>query len=728
MIKLGRARAKKRLILDMGSSAIRLCELTQTKAGYQLTRYHHREVLIDPLLDEDAKKKLRADALKALLKEAKIRTRRTISAVPGRSVFTRTRTLPPVPEHKLTQIVRYEIQQQIPFALDQIALDYQILSRTDAGGYDVMMAAIKVDVVDKHIDVLREAKCNINAVDVCPIAAYNWLKHAGEFGAQGDCVALLDLGASTTDIVIERGNQFRFTRPLNLAGNDITSAIRDAFGLSFADAEKLKRERGFAPTGNPERDGKIGEVIGAVLSRLVTEITRSFAYFRSLPGGGTIDRIIVTGGGACLRGIVPYLQRLFGVEVRIAQPIAGLAIAPAAQQVNEHPEQSSVVLGMALRGLQEISIEINLIPPEILGAARRREQLLYWVLTFVTLGFIAASIIPARETKDRMIRNQIDTLRQYIRQYDPVVAEDPLRPSVFVTQLDDANDKVAFRQGQLRKLNQAYEQCGFYLKDLKLLNDLRPEGGKIWFSSVETSVITLGRPGQEGRAAAGPPAASDTPGGFGGFGRRGGGPTAGRFGSSAQSGVYSTGFTSIYPSYRSAAAERPRGGPPMARGQETNPGAADPLKPNGYRIYGYAKDPDSLILFLKQLKDAPRFQKGVHWNDANFEQVYMTAMDNAKVPQRGAGPASAGGMGIAAPRAGTEPMAYAGQTWDTVVFFQVDVQFGDSPGPAPGAAPGAGGMPSMFGPVPGLPGAPPAPGAEGPQRGLRRSRMFGARQ
>ena len=117
-----------------------------------------------------------------------------------------------MPEYKVTQIVRYEIQQQIPFALDQIALDYQVLDRTEAGGYEVMMAAIKVDVVEKHLEILRETKCRIDTVDVGPLAAYNWLKHTGEFGEQGDCVALLDLGASTTNIVIERDNRFRFTR------------------------------------------------------------------------------------------------------------------------------------------------------------------------------------------------------------------------------------------------------------------------------------------------------------------------------------------------------------------------------------------------------------------------------------------------------------------------------------------------------------------------------------
>ena len=329
---------KKRLVLDIGASAIRLAELAPTKTGHQLVKYYQREFNSDPALDESERKAIREKALADLLKESKVRTRKAIFGVPGQSVFTRSRALPPVPEYKVSQIVRYEIQQQIPFSLDQIAMDYQILGRTEAGGYEVMMAAIKVDVVDKLVEVLQSSRRNIDVADVNPLAAYNWLKHTGEFGDSGECVALIDMGAATTDIVIEREGQFRFTRPLNIGGNDITLAIGSAFKQNFTDAERIKRERGFAPSGDPQADGQGGEVVGNVLQRMVSEIVRSFAYFRSLPGGGQVNRVILCGGGACLRNIIPYMQRQLGLEVRIAQPLAGLAVAPGGQQVSDQPE------------------------------------------------------------------------------------------------------------------------------------------------------------------------------------------------------------------------------------------------------------------------------------------------------------------------------------------------------------------------------------------------------
>jgi len=483
---------KKRLVVDIGTSAIRLAELGQTKSGYQLLRYMQRDFNSDPSLEEAERKQIRRDALQSLLKESKIRTRKTIFAVPGQSVFTRTRTLPPVPEYKVNQIVKYEIQQQIPFALDQIAMSYQVLNRTEAGGYEVMMAAIKVDVVDKHLELLEAAKRSVDTVDVAPVAAYNWLKQTGEFGTQGECVALIDIGASTTDIVIERDNQFRFTRPLAVGGNDVTQAIASAFNMSFVDAERLKREKGFAPTGDAQRDGKGGEVIGAALQRLVAEIMRSFAYFRSLPGGGPVNRVILCGGGASMRNMVPFMQQQIGVEVRKTQPVSGMAVAPGAQQISEHPEQACVVLGMALRCWQPVTIEANLIPPRILARARQREQVFYWTLSLATLALIMASIIPVSANENRVVQERIDVLTRAIGMYDPELPRQ-IQPgsrvpeSSYKREFNQVRSAVQSLKQNVDVLDEARVNRRFWLPEMLILNETRPTEGGIWFSAIETT-------------------------------------------------------------------------------------------------------------------------------------------------------------------------------------------------------------------------------------------------
>ncbi len=498
---------KKRLVVDIGSSAVRVCELQKTKTGYEITRFAQREYNSDPSLEELQRKELRTNALQEALKAVKVKKGKVVLGVPGQSVFTRCRALPPVPEYKVSQIVRYEIQQQIPFGLDQIAMDYQILSRTEQGGYDVMMAAIKVDVVEKHLEPLIPLKCSVAGVDVLPLASYNWIKQQREFGDQGECIALIKMGASTTDIVIERGNQFRFTRPLNLGGNDITRVLAETFNMDFVSAERIKRERAFAPTGDPQKDGVGGEAIGRILERLSGEIQRSFSYFRSQPGGGQVNRVLITGGGARLKNLVPYLRKRLDMDVRIAQTLNGIQIAPGAQDIKDCPEQVSDLLGMALRICGEVTINVDLIPPRILEGARRREQMWYWAGSLVALVLIFASMVPAASKDNQAVKARIEELKTAIKAYDPELGQlirpgAPLPESSLRPQLEAKKKQVQTLEGQVSALDRARMMRRFWLDELMLVNDARPVLGKMWFSSIESAAIADaqqgGQPGQPG--------------------------------------------------------------------------------------------------------------------------------------------------------------------------------------------------------------------------------------
>ncbi len=662
---------KKRLVLDIGASAIRLAELAQTKTGHQLVKYYQREYNSDPALDEAERKAIREKALADLLKEAKVRTRKTIFGVPGQSVFTRSRALPPVPEYKVSQIVRYEIQQQIPFSLDQIAMDYQILGRTEAGGYEVMMAAIKVDVVDKLVEVLHSSKRNIDIADVNPLAAYNWLKHTGEFGESGECVALIDIGAATTDIVIEREGQFRFTRPLNIGGNDITLAIGSAFNQNFTDAERVKRERGFAPTGDPATDGQGGEVIGNVLQRLVSEVMRSFAYFRSLPGGGQVNRVILCGGGACLRNIVPYMQRQLGLEVRIAQPLAGLAVAPDGQAVSDQPEQACVALGMALRCQQKVAIEINLIPPRVLEATRRREAAFYWGLSIVSLALTMACIIPQKAKEDERVQAEVARVKTQISKYDPELVLKIQPGSTTVPQSDKlarfraVKAEIDQRKAKVKDYDDEKLFRKFWLEEFAFVNDARPE--KMWFSAVETSSIgdpAVIAPRRSVRSIDEDDEDAGLFGGLGKLGRLGGGTPASAIQRAGGPGaleeaILSTGFPALSGpvggtiGYRSSGGGFGGGGFGGGRrdrddeedegfgGRSSRSGPAAGLqefsRPNGVRITGFAKSGDVIQRFVETLKEQERTQangeplkaKKVHFSEASVLRVDRSTLNDA---------------------------------------------------------------------------------------------------
>lgn len=706
----------KRLVLDIGASAIRLAELSQTKTGHQLVKYYQREFNSDPALDEEERKAIKQKALAELLKETKVRTRKTIFGVPGQSVFTRSRTLPPVPEYKVSQIVRYEIQQQIPFSLDQIAMDYQILGRTEAGGYDVMMAAIKVDVVDKLIEILTPSRRVIDVADVNPLAAYNWLKHTGEFGNSGECVALIDMGAATTDIVIEREGQFRFTRPLNLGGNDVTLAIAAAFGMSFTDAERLKRQRGFAPTGDPNTDGQGGEVIGNVLQRMVSEIMRSFAYFRSLPGGGQVNRVVLCGGGACLRNIIPFMQRQLGLEVRIAQPLAGLAVAPGGQQVSEAPEQSCVALGMALRCQQTVALEINLIPPRVLEAARRREAALYWGLSMATLALTMACIIPQKAKENKKVLEEIGKVKTKIQRYDPEVVlritDATVPASSKLKEFKAVQSQVTGLEAQVKSLEDERNYRNFWLEEMSLVNDSRPEKLKVWFSAIETTTIT-------DAAAAAATTATGGRGGMeraGGFGRLGGAaplggaatPGAENEPTLAQVKVLSSGFPGVSMQNPTGLAGGGGGfasadeedededrGPGGRRGGRGGMGGGATAKeferPNGVRVLGFAESSEAIQSFVENLKAAERTLankdtlkvKAVHFSEASVlklpQEVLYQAWTSAN---QGARPGTAAG-----PVAGPAVYSFEINIEFDSLFYQAKPQVAAAPA-APGGVAG----------------------------------------
>lgn len=657
--------------------------MSKAKSGYTLTRFVQQEFDSDPSLDEAARKSLRTEAVKSVLKQVRAPMRKVVFGVAGQSVFTRSRTLPPVPEYKVTQIVKYEIQQQIPFGLDQISMDYQILSRNEQGGYEVMMAAIKVDVVDKALEILKPTKRGVAFVDVCPLAAYNWLKHDGDFGTQGECVAMVDIGATTTDIVIERGGQFRFTRPLNVGGNDVTKAMAAAFNMDFATAERLKRERGFAPTGDAQRDGKGGEVVGQALQRLSSEIMRSFSYFRSLPGGGQVNRVVLCGGGARLRNLVPFLQRTLGMDVRLAQPLKGLNISPAAEAVKQCPEQASAVLGMALRTCEPVPLEIDLIPPRVVEAARRKVQVLYWAVSITALIFSVLSVVPAARNANMQVKDRIEQLKQAIRAYDPEVVQrirvgSPPPSSALNDQLAGWKKQLLNVQNQVNTLDKARRWRRFWLDEMAFVSEARPSTKGMWFSSVETSLFADDKAAQPGAPPA-PGAAPPPP--RGGKAGRGAGanPQAG-----VKAGMVSVGFPGIDSKLGGPAAAGSRPGPSAGAGfagggvsrQNDEPVTAGMTPQDGLIIHGFAESDEAISEFIDTLnRTSVQLPNGmflsvekVVFSEGSVQKVSWDTLYNAPVDSGVAG----GVPGGRSAGSNFQPTAQAAQG---IFSFTVEVKF-----------------------------------------------------
>jgi hypothetical protein len=420
---------------------------------------------------------------------------------------------------------------------------------------------------------------------------------------------------------------------------------------------------------------------------------RSFAYFRSLPGGGQVNRVVLCGGGACLRNIIPFMQRQLGLEVRIAQPLAGLAVAPGGQQVSEAPEQSCVALGMALRCQQTVALEINLIPPRVLEAARRREAALYWGLSMATLALTMACIIPQKAKENTKVLEEIGKMKTKIQRYDPEVVlritDATVPASAKLKDFKAVQTQVTGLEAQVKSLEDERNYRNFWLEEMALVNDSRPEKFKVWFSAIETTTIrdaataatTVGSAGGMlggGMLGGG---GMERPGG--GFGRLGAVPPGGAATPGAeneptlaQPKVLSSGFPGVSlqnptglaaggGGFASADEEDEEDGFGGGRGRRGGGGGASGAasmeftRPNGIRVLGFAESSEAIQNFVENLKAAERTLankdtlrvKAVHFSEASVlklpqEILYQAWTSANQVARPGTAAGSVGGPAV----------------------------------------------------------------------------------
>lgn len=300
------------------------------------------------------------DGLQELKGLCKFGTEPVIISLPGHSTFNRLIKLPPVEDEKIPEIVQYEAQSQIPFNIDEVIWDYQIIEREYAPGEEkeVILFAIKRDIVEGFLANIQPVGLNIEAIQFAPVALYNFLSYDQELG--GAAIAL-DLGGENTDLVILDGSKF-WIRNLPITGNDITKALQKAFNLPFGEAEKLKLK-----AGQSQQAQKIFNAIQPVLRDLVGEIHRSIGYYKSISKTAKFDRIILLGNATKTLNFQKFVSQSLSTmgnlpAARLAKlgKITADAIDPG--EMNRHLGTLGAAIGLGLQGLGAAQNSVNLLP------------------------------------------------------------------------------------------------------------------------------------------------------------------------------------------------------------------------------------------------------------------------------------------------------------------------------------------------------------------------------
>src|SRR5882672_8165338 len=234
------------LAVDFGAVNLKLAEFELTEeGGLRLMQYGFKS-LGQEGMQEATREPAIQNALKELLAERGFAAKNINVCAPGFHTFSKFVKLPPVDTSKVTQIIQYEAQQNVPFPLEEVVWDYQILGTAPSGELEVLLVAIKADIVEGLFRTAESAGLKLQLVDVSPAALCNAFRY--NYGDLEGCTMLLDIGAKTSNLLFfDKGKIY--ARSINIGANSITQDFANEAKLPFGEAERIKQEKGFVSLG-----------------------------------------------------------------------------------------------------------------------------------------------------------------------------------------------------------------------------------------------------------------------------------------------------------------------------------------------------------------------------------------------------------------------------------------------------------------------------------------------
>lgn len=348
--------------LDIGTQFIKIAQVSKISSGYQLDKMGIAPT--PPMCIKDGAV-INVDALsesiKHLIEMNKINANKVIATVSGPSVVMRPINMSVMSEKELQKAIKFEAERYLPYSVEDAAIKGTILRKAiegDEKNMEVLLVAAPNELITKCTETIKKCSLEISSIDLEPFAMIRALQNYIAPEQLNKTIALLDLGASTSSISIFKDGVLRHNRTINIAGNNFTKAISQALNLSFEESEKIKKDKGAVKLEEDETPTsptsmRIFSVITPVLSELLTEIQRSFDYYRSRYKNETIDLIIASGGTSNFVNIEAYIAKELGIETKKADPFANISTDKvegfSKEQMQELAPSFMISVGLALK-------------------------------------------------------------------------------------------------------------------------------------------------------------------------------------------------------------------------------------------------------------------------------------------------------------------------------------------------------------------------------------------
>ena len=385
------------LAVDFGAGSLKLAEFETNEAGGLVLKQYAIKSLGLEGSQETKREALILKTLQELIASLGIKAKDINVCAPGFHVFSKFVKLPPVEASKVTQIIQYEAQQNVPFPLAEVVWDYQILGTTAGGELEVLLVAIKSDIVEGLFRTASASGLQLQICDVSPAALCNSFRF--NYGELEDCTMLLDIGAKTSNLLFfEKGKVF--ARSINLGANSITQDFANEAKLKFDMADKIKIDEGFVSLGGayeePENQHQaaISKIARQFMTRLHIQVNQTMQFYRGQQGGTAPQRLFLSGGAA----IMPYTAQFFAeklsVPVEYFNPFRNVQIDPGVnlEELSRVAHSLGEVVGLGLRNMANCPVELNLMPESTLRWQSFNQKKPYFIATLASLALMALAV------------------------------------------------------------------------------------------------------------------------------------------------------------------------------------------------------------------------------------------------------------------------------------------------------------------------------------------------
>src|SRR5438270_167489 len=407
------------LAVDFGAGTLKVAEFEVNEVGGLRLKEYGIKSLGPEGAQEATREAAILKALQALIAEKGMKSKGVNVCAPGFHVFSKFVKLPPVEASKVTQIIEYEAKSNVPFPLEEVVWDYQILGTAPSGELEVLLVAIKSDIVEGLFRVTEAAGLHLLVADVSPAALCNSFRY--NYGELEDCTMLLDIGAKTSNLLFfEKGKVF--SRSINLGANSITQDFANESKLKFDVAEKLKIDEGFVSLGgayeepeNPHQ-AAISKIARQFMTRLHIQFNQTMQFYRGQQGGSAPQRLFLSGGASGMPYAAQFFAEKLNVPVEYFNPLRNVQIDPSInlEDLARVAHSMGEVVGLGLRNLAHCPVELNLMPESTLKWQAFNQKKPYFIATVFSLvagvlaiGFLFSKLASAKKDAYEQIDQEV---------------------------------------------------------------------------------------------------------------------------------------------------------------------------------------------------------------------------------------------------------------------------------------------------------------------------------